>query len=394
MMSNNSFNADLDSNLNYILLFRLIVWGYFGMVLSLFGIIGNIITMLVLISPSMRTTSTNIYLTALSCSNILFLLMFIPSYSIRYLLDYRLYMTNQPPSAFEILLIRLPTTPVYNTILLSMIYITIAVSMDRLILVKFPLKAKRMLTQCTTLITILLIYIFCIVYCMLYWLEQRYIPELKQCRLTNIANKKNRTDYHITLMLITMIIAFVICQLPLLILNVWYAIDPHGAYYNHLFHKLNSIGILLIVCNTSTNFLLYCFFGQKFRQTLIEFILQILPKQYKQTNIQKRSSKLIQLERKQSLESIYEQKQRILSKNSVSITNSLNHNNIKSNELNQQIVNDKSNQNSLQTCCEQRFPRKRCAKCNSAITSAGITFTGASYHAACFLCMYSQNNIL
>ena len=84
-MSNNSSDDGIDSGLDYILLFRLIVWGYVGLVLSLFGIVGNIITILVLISPSMRTTSTNIYLTAISCSNILFLLIFIPSYSIKYL---------------------------------------------------------------------------------------------------------------------------------------------------------------------------------------------------------------------------------------------------------------------------------------------------------------------
>ena len=39
--------------------------------------VGNIITILVLTSSSMRTTSTNMYLTALSCSNILFLLIFV-----------------------------------------------------------------------------------------------------------------------------------------------------------------------------------------------------------------------------------------------------------------------------------------------------------------------------
>ncbi len=38
-------------------------------------------------------------------------------------------------------------------------------------------------------------------------------------------------------------------------------------------------------------------------------------------------------------------------------------------------------------CHEVRFPRKRCTKCGSVITSAGITFSGASYHAACFVCM-------
>ncbi|CAF2639707.1 unnamed protein product [Rotaria sp. Silwood2] len=401
-MSNNSSNGDPVNGLDYILLYRLIVWGYVGIVLSICGIVGNIITILVLISPSMRTTSTNIYLTALSCSNILFLLIFIPSYSMRYLLGYRLYMTNQPPFAFEILLTRLPTTPVYNTILLSIIYLTIAVSMDRLILVKFPLKAKRILTQRATLITILLIYIFSIVYCIPYWLEQRYLPELKRCYLTNIgkkihkytriyiyipvvylipfvtltcinvtiiqnliakkrrkkslcgkANKKQQADYHITLMLVTVIIVFVLCQFPLLILNAWYAIDPHGSYHNLLFQSLNTIGVLLIVFNTSTNFLLYCFFGQKFRQTLIEFILHILPTKRKSTSLQNRSTKSIQSQQKQSSEKNHQEVQRILSKNSESIRNSIKHNNhnnnIKPNELNQQIVNDKLNQNSIQS---------------------------------------------
>ena len=330
----------IDDGLDYILLFRLIVWGYVGLVLSLFGIVGNIITILVLLSPSMRTTSTNIYLTALSCSNILFLLIFIPSYSVRYLLGYKVYMSNQPPFAFEILLTRLPTTPIYNTILLSIIYLTIAVSMDRMILIRFPLKANRILTKRTTLYAIALIYLFSIVYCIPYWLEQRYLPELKQCRLTEIGKKihkytriylyipvvyvipfvtltcinitiiltlvapsrrkqslgakslKRKTaDYRITLMLVTVIIIFVLCQIPLLVLNAWYAIDPHGSYENLIFHTLNSIGILFIVFNTSTNFLLYCFFGQKFRQTLIEYVLHFLPLRSKPTTVRTQSSR-------------------------------------------------------------------------------------------------------
>ncbi|CAF1157789.1 unnamed protein product [Adineta steineri] len=340
-MSNNSSSADPHSVQDYILLFRLIVWGYVGMVLSLFGIVGNIITILVLISRSMRTTSTNIYLTALSCSNILFLLIFVPSYSMRYLIGYRLYMTDAPPFAFEILLTRLPTTPIYNTILLSIIYLTIAVSMDRLILVKFPLKAKQILTPRTTLIAIFFIYLFSIIYCIPYWLEQEYVPELKQCRLTDIGkkiykytriyiyipvvylipfitltfinvtiifqliatkrrkkslaaktNKKKQADYHITLMLVAVIIVFVLCQIPLLVLNAWQAIDPLGSSVNLVFHSLNSIGILLMVFNTSTNFLLYCFFGKKFRETLIQFILKIILNQNKQTNLHPRNSKI------------------------------------------------------------------------------------------------------
>ena len=334
-MSNNSSHADIDDGSTYILLFRLIVWGYVGMVLSLFGILGNIITILVLISPSMRTTSTNIYLTALSCSNILFLLIFIPSYSIRYLIGYPLYMSGHPDFALEILLARIPTTPIYSTILLSIIYLTVAVSTDRLILVKFPLKAKRILTPRATLVAILCIYIFSIVYCIPYWLEQQYNPELKRCELTKIGeriykytriyvyipvvnlipfvtltcinitiiqaliakerrkktlgaktSKKKQADHYITLMLVAVIIVYVLCQSPLLVLNAWYAIDPRGSSQSLIFQSLNSIGILLIVFNTSTNFLLYCFFGQKFRQTLVEFIFHFIPHKRKTLQMQ------------------------------------------------------------------------------------------------------------
>jgi hypothetical protein len=316
-MSNNSSLVEHDDDLDYILLSRLIVWGYVGMVLSIFGIIGNVITVLVLISPSMRTTSTNIYLTALSCSNILFLLIFIPTYSMRYLFGYELYRTNQPPFAFEILLTRLPTTPIYNTILLSIIYLTIAVSTDRLILIKFPLKAKRILTPRVTLVAILFIYMFSIVYCIPYWLEQRYVPELKQCRLTTIGKRIHRliriyiyipvvylipfvtltcinitillnliAKKHITMMLVIVIILFVLSQFPLLILNAWHTIDPLGSSQSVLFHSLNSIGVLLIVVNTSTNFLVYCFFGQKFRQTLVHLLCGLVPRQAKRQSQQ------------------------------------------------------------------------------------------------------------
>jgi hypothetical protein len=306
----------------------------------------------------------------------------------RYLLGYKLFLTNQPPFAFEILLIRLPTTPVYNTISLSIIYLTIAVSTDRLILVKFPLKAKQTLTTRTTLIAILLIYIFCIIYCIPYWLEQRYIPELKQCRFTSIGRKiykytriyiyipvvylfpfvtltcinitiiqdliagkrrkeslgakttkKKQADHHITLMLVTVIIVFVLCQLPLLILNIWYAIDPlkHQGLF---FHTLNSIGVLLIVFNTSTNFLLYCFFGQKFRQTLVRFILNIVTDPHKQSILQARISKLAQQQQTIIPPLTAQQKlaeQRISSGNSSSTTNDLNITKTKSTELDKQI---------------------------------------------------------
>ena len=401
-MSNNSSVVDVNDGSNYILLLRLIGWGYIGIVISLFGIIGNIITILVLISPSMRTTSTNIYLTALSCSNILFLLIFIPSYSMRYLLGYKLFLTNQPPFAFEVLLLRLPTTPIYNTLSLSIIYLTIALSLDRLILVKFPLKAKQTLTLRTTFSAISFIYLFCIIYCIPYWLEQHYRPDIKQCRLTSIgiklykytriyiyipvvylfpfvtltcinitiiqdliagkrrkeslgakSTKKKQADHHITLMLVAVIIVFVLCQLPLLILNIWHAIDPtkeHGIF----FHILNSVGVLLIVFNTSTNFLLYCFFGQKFRQTLVKFIFNIITDQNQQSLLQARITKLA--EKQATLPALLIQQkqsgQRISSGNSSSTANDLNMTKTKPMEIDKPISTNISDQKSSMNTME------------------------------------------
>ncbi|CAF0869897.1 unnamed protein product [Adineta ricciae] len=386
-ISNTTQIIDIDYSVDYILLFRLVVWGYIGMVLSIFGIVGNIITILVLISPSMRTTSTNIYLTAISCSNILFLLIFIPTYSMRYLLGYSVYMSNQPPFAFEILLLRLPTTPVYNTIVLSMIYLTLALSIDRLISVKFPLEFKHILTQRRTLIAIFCVYLFSILYCIPYWLEQEYDPKDKVCRLTKfgqkiykytriyvyipvvyvvplltlacvntniiknlikkkrrkqslvgktIAARKKTADYHITLMLVAVVIAFVLSQLPLLVLNVWYAIDHKAPTKSLKFQTLNSVGVLLLVLNTSTNFLLYCCFGQKFRQTLIEFILNLFPNHMKTMQRKRSSLKQNQL----SIEAHH----RCISRSSSATTNDSKMIRIKVDDLNQNALNVSSSQ--------------------------------------------------
>ncbi len=136
-------------------------------------------------------------------------------------------------------------------------------------------------------------------------------------------------------MLVTVIIVFVLCQLPLLILNIWYAIDPlrqHGL----VFHTLNCIGVLLIVFNTATNFLLYCFFGQKFRQTLVQFILNIVTDQHKQSILQARISKLA--ENKPPIQSLLSQPK--LSANSSSTTNDLTRSKTKSTNLDRSISVD------------------------------------------------------
>jgi hypothetical protein len=319
---------------DHILFYRHIIWGYIGMILSIFGIVGNIITIVVLLSPSMRATSTNVYLTALSCSNILYLLIFIPYISLRYILYYRSYIRKQSSSTLEYLLRNLPIlTPISDTILLSIIYLTIAISIDRFISIKSSLKIQQIFSLRTILFVILSIYIISILYCIPFWLEQQYDPETEQCHLTKFgkkihlyirvyiyipifslipfltltyiniilikniiekkrrkrslgvkSNRKNQVDYQITLMLVIIIIVSVLCYVPLTALHAWYAYDARGSYRNLVFHFFYIVAEFMLVLNASTNVLLYCFFGKKFRQIFIEQVSHLMTNHHQQMN--------------------------------------------------------------------------------------------------------------
>ena len=310
-MSNNTSIILFDYKLfDHIFFYRQIVWGYIGMILSICGIVGNIITIVVLLSPSMRIISTNLYLIALSCSNILYLLNFIPYISLRYILYHRASLTGQTSFLLNYLSRGLPIfTPLYHTILLSIIYLTIAVSLDRLLFIKYLMKTKQIFSPCATLLIILSIYIISILYCILFWLEQEYDPNTEQLLLTDLgrkthrytrvyiyipffclipfftltyinitiiktliankrrkkslvakSNKKNQADSHITLMLAIIILLSVLCYVPLTALHGWYAYDARASYHNLLFHIFYILGEFMLLLNPSTNFVLYCFF--------------------------------------------------------------------------------------------------------------------------------------
>lgn len=347
-MSNNSSIIHDSDTFYYSVMSRLILWGYIGLVASILGIIGNIITILILLSPSMRTVSTHIYLTALSCSDIIYLLMYIPSYSIRYLVNYRIYLERGPTSTFDIRLAQVPLTFLYNVILFSNIYITIAVAIDRLVSVKYPLRARQFVTQRTTIFVIIFIYIFSILSCIPFWFERQYNPITKTCQSTEFgratyqyirvyfyipmfcvipfvsliyinlnilqslienkqrkrslgiqSNTRRQIDSNITLMLVIIIIISVICYLPLTIRNILNTFYTKIRLQPLLIFTLNAIVILINVLNTLSNFLLSCLFLQRFRQILIEMFLRIysrdFQRRYYPTSEQSRRSNTFEL---------------------------------------------------------------------------------------------------
>lgn len=85
----------------------------------------------------------------------------------------------------------------------------------------------------------------------------------KKGRLIN-AKEKRRNDT--TIMLIGVILIFLLCQGPALISRMVYAIDFNLATTSMTFHKINECGNFLIIVNSAINIVPYYFFGKRFRK--------------------------------------------------------------------------------------------------------------------------------
>ena len=88
----------------------------------------------------------------------------------------------------------------------------------------------------------------------------------------------NRSEDDITLVLIVVVVVFVICQTPALItqsLLSFLDISKKGCPNPFFFYE--RISDLMVVANSSLNFLIYCFCSKKFRQILFGLICKKQP---------------------------------------------------------------------------------------------------------------------
>ena len=340
---------------------RYIVYGFICLPVSVIGVILNTLTIIILLHPRMRNFSTNIYLTALSVANIVCLINYIFLYSIRYLISYehfklQVYELTKDNNNIGIFyenflnMILWAWSPIFTTFQLFAIYLTCSVTVDRWIYLYYPFKADRLLTKKRTIIVILFILLFCIIYNVPRWFEVTYeksfdnrtnitlyyagptkfgrnpkvqtilnyyfyiisvycLPFLvllivnigiihkliatKERKTILLGNQKkivkknnttvqnengatrpflktkptinssNKIDPKITFMVLAVVVSFFICQFPYLMVTILSV--KHGNAI--LLHKLKLISDLLATISCSVNFLIYCVFGQKFRET-------------------------------------------------------------------------------------------------------------------------------
>lgn len=296
--------------------------GVASIVIVVLGLIGNILTIVVLTKRTMRS-STNCYLRALAVwdSVVLIVTLFligIPSVS-------ESYDANIKP--FVVVYIY-PAALVAQT---ATIWLTVSFTVERYIAVCHPLRAASMCTIARARIVILAVSVFSFIYNASRWFEYEivyqldpnnetlqvmgsmtdmgrskvyhkvyflclYLPIMCFIPLTSLAviniflilavkrsqrqrrdmNVRQSRENNVTLMLVSVVVVFMICQVPALIYNMAYAIDTKTVAEKYAWRIVSILRNYLVTLNSAINFMLYCAFGQKFRRIFIRTFCQCL----------------------------------------------------------------------------------------------------------------------
>ena len=81
--------------------------------------------------------------------------------------------------------------------------------------------------------------------------------------------RSNKHRENITLMLVVVVSVFIVCEIPDLCLRIMYSIwEFYGGFDITMLRYVNALTNMLLTVNSSTNFLIYCLIGHKFRKIL------------------------------------------------------------------------------------------------------------------------------
>ena len=314
--------------------FQFYAWGIVGNIITVLGLVGNVLSMIVLSNRRMLS-STSCYLIALAffdsivlISMMLFLALPTISPVTGRLKDYSRAYPYMHPFAY-------PTALIAQT---STIYITVAFTIERYIAVCRPLHASKMCTVSRAKKAIIIVFILAFVYNLPRMLESQVVEEfdsdtnttyplLKYTELGsnpffrqiyfiylnmfvmflipflilavfNVLlvkavqesrkaraqmNARTARENNLTIMLIVVILVFLLCQLPSIADNIFLAILEQEELYSVNYVKFTCISNLMVVINSATNFYLYCVFGRKFRKVFLKVFCHCLERKVSRT---------------------------------------------------------------------------------------------------------------
>lgn len=307
-------------------LIRYYVMGIGGMILCCLGIIGNILSSIVLTRKVMKS-STYIYLAALAVCDTLNLF-----FTILILIRDTKYTEGETPSTDPNYARMFPIVhPLAITFQVTSIWLTLAFTVDRYIMICHPFRAERWCSNSRAVKVIISLYIAGLIFTIPRYLEyttkivndnltihygnvsETKLPPKIEIELTELgkndlyrelvhswtyltcvcglpflllaylnaflvravhisrqkgkeinANERRRNDT--TVMLIGVVVIFLICQGPALISRMIWALDIQTATTQPSYLIINEVANLLVIMNSAINIVPYYFFGQKFRK--------------------------------------------------------------------------------------------------------------------------------
>ncbi|XP_067648909.1 FMRFamide receptor-like [Haliotis asinina] len=304
-----------------------IYWHYVGGVvctaISFVGFGGNIVTVIVLSSPEMKS-STSIFLVLLAMFDSCLLVSNLIFTGLKWLLFYTVYYSSY------VNYFMMPALPVMYALSsiahTGSIYIVVAVNVERYIAVCHPLKAALFCTISRAKKTCLVVMVICILYNIPRYFETYlkwdWVPEFNQTMLVVDNSDIAYTYWYLTVYLvyINIIVKFVIPGVLLVVLNtimvrklyrtkpnlqkqerkgsekerftamvlavvVVFLVSLAAACLELIMYEVNSaitleecseicgyvsgVSQIAVVINSSVNFILFCFFGRKFRGVFV-----------------------------------------------------------------------------------------------------------------------------
>ena len=290
--------------------------GVVAMCVIFLGLVANFLTVVVLTRKTMHS-STNCFLTSLALWDTMVLICTL-----------FLMTLNHFSSTYELTVHPYIVVYIYPLALVaqtSTVWITVSFTVERYIAVCHPLKAARMCSINRTRIVIVCVSIVSFIYNITRWFEyelteyasenstNQTIPPYQPTQfhgnalyntvyysylyptimfvipLSSLAifntclihavnksqkqqkdmNVRQSRENNVTIMLVSVVIVFMMCQVPAAVYNVARAIDSPTVSHRLGWKILSGVRNFLVTFNSAINFLLYCAFGQKFRRVFM-----------------------------------------------------------------------------------------------------------------------------
>lgn len=290
----------------------------------LVGIVGNILILIVLPRRSMRSSNT-CFLIGIAVADLMVLVIQVPS-----LFKRITAVAENPNFALFHRYYSIPRYVLTNTFLTCTGWLTVAVTAERFIVIRFPLSARRISTIPRAVAAVILVFVISIALYISYYFEFVPITDLsskKELNLTSLSqdptyhqyqqymdmvvasflpciillifnsllvyklaqhrslrrrlsvqysDRNNRHSvprddtWHVTLVVVSIVVVFLTSRAIATYLDILVALNGRDeAFRSGLMKGLKHISNFLVLTNSSVNFILYCLIGTRFRKTFL-----------------------------------------------------------------------------------------------------------------------------